>query len=375
MIRFGWLSFTLAIGALQGLVVATLLAFRRENREANLLLSAFLAAFVARIFPFIIGFAGFYEAYPWLSFAPFGITLAYGPLLYLYVTRLTSDALPRRWWAHLVPAALQLSYYCIVFVQPLPFKNAYDGRVHEPFVDPVETALTLVSLVAYFSASCAQFNRYERWLAQSERGRTSHDELRWLRTFLIVFGVTIAIDAGFEAYSGLIHRLSYFQFFALYCWYAAVAYYLALEGWRNASRVYALPRMRRSGAKSLPDDNSARAQEWLDRVRVEEYWRDPELTLPTLSGKMHIAQAQISRFVNLGLGLNFNEAINRLRIDAVAERLRDAAETRDILAIALDCGFNSKASFNRAFKQYMECTPTDYRRKPVKTDGPFGPSV
>ena len=76
VIRFGWLSFTLAIGALQGLVVATLLAFRRENREANLLLSAFLAAFVARIVPFIIGFAGFYEAYPWLSFAPFGITLA-----------------------------------------------------------------------------------------------------------------------------------------------------------------------------------------------------------------------------------------------------------------------------------------------------------
>jgi AraC-like DNA-binding protein len=119
--------------------------------------------------------------------------------------------------------------------------------------------------------------------------------------------------------------------------------------------------------QKIPTENiAARAQEWLDRVLVGEYWRDPELTLPALSDKMQMGQAQVSRLLNAGLCLNFNEVINRLRIDAVAECLRDTAETRDILAIALDCGFNSKASFNRAFKRYMDRTPTDYRRHELR---------
>ncbi|HXM07559.1 MAG TPA: AraC family transcriptional regulator, partial [Candidatus Acidoferrum sp.] len=291
---------------------------------------------------------------------PFGITLAYGPLLYLYVARITSDGLPRYWWTNLLPAAVQLAYYCVVFVQTLPFKNAFDGRIHEPIVDPVETVLTLVSLCAYLYAAWVQYVRYERWLAQS-KSAARVGELRWLRTFLIVFSATIVFDAGFEAYSQLIHRLSYLQFFALYLWFAAVAYYLALEGWRNSSRTYVLPKLRTSVKKSALV-TEAEAALWLDTVRRTEYWRDPELTLPLLAERMQIAQGQISRFVNDGLGVNFSETINRLRVDAVADRLRDPTESRDILTIAFDCGFNSKASFNRAFKQYTTVTPTACRQ-------------
>jgi hypothetical protein len=47
--------------------------------------------------PYVIGYAGFYDAYPWLSFAPFDLGLATGPLLYLYVRRLAMPALPPRW--------------------------------------------------------------------------------------------------------------------------------------------------------------------------------------------------------------------------------------------------------------------------------------
>ncbi|HEY1429905.1 MAG TPA: hypothetical protein VGF18_10050, partial [Candidatus Tumulicola sp.] len=320
MIRFGWLSFALAIGALQGFVVAALLLFRPANRTANLLLAAFLVAFVARIVPYIIGFAGFYEAFPWLSFAPFGITLVCGPLLYLYVARLTSERLPRYWWAHLMPAAIQFAYYVAIFVQPLPFKNVYDGRVHEPFVDPVETLLTLASLSTYLFLSWREYDRYDRWLTGSSR-RAGGAIPKWLKTFFVLFAVTIVADAGFEAYSGFVHRLSYFQFFALYLWFAAVAYYLALEGWRNSQRTYLLPRLKRSAVRVAAAVTSDEAAEWLATVRRSGYWRDPELTLPSLAEKMRIAPLQISRFVNEGLGQNFNEAINRLRVDAVAERL------------------------------------------------------
>ncbi len=65
--------------------------------------------------------------------------------------------------------------------------------------------------------------------------------------------------------------------------------------------------------------------------------------------------------MNEGLGLNFNEMINRLRVDAVVAALQQADENQAILDIALAEGFNSKASFNRSFKLYTGKTPRDYR--------------
>jgi AraC-like DNA-binding protein len=71
----------------------------------------------------------------------------------------------------------------------------------------------------------------------------------------------------------------------------------------------------------------------------------------------------ISRLVNEGLGQTFNETINRMRVAAVQERLRDPAESRDLLTIGLDSGFSSKASFNRSFKRYAAETPSAYRER------------
>lgn len=366
MIRFGWLSIVLLIGAVQGAVVAGLLLGRATNRTANRLLGAFLLAFVLQIVPYIIGFAGFYMAYPWLSFAPFSITLVYGPLLYLYVARITADGLPARWWVHLIPGALQATYYLVVFAHPLPFKNDWDLRIQEPFVDPVESLLTFLSLGGYLVAAILRYRRYERWL----RDETSDPDLyslSWVRTFLVLFTATVVLDAGFETYSRFVQHLTYLRFFWLYAWYAALAYYLALEGWRNAGRAYPQPLIVAPAAAPPPEirkpafDLAAAAEEFRERLIASDHWRDPGLTLPLLAERMAISPTQISRFVNDGLGQNFTETVNRIRVQAVQERLRDPAETRDILTLALDAGFNSKASFNRCFRAFTETTPTEFR--------------
>jgi len=358
MIRFGWLSIVLLIGAVQGAVVAGLLFARPHNRTANRLLGAFLLAFVAQIVPYIIGFAGFYEAYPWLSFAPFAITLAYGPLLYLYVVRITGDGLPRRWWMHFIPALVQAAYYLVIFPQPLAFKDAYDVRIHERFVDPAEALLTAVSLVAYLVASFRRFGNYDRWLreATSDPARFG---IAWLFRYLVLFAGTVALKIGFEAYSWFVHQLSYYTFFWLYAVFAALAYYLALEGWRTAQAVYPLPA---ASADPPPAVNvEAEALAWRGTVIAAGYWRDPDLSLASLAERMHLSSGQISRLVNDGLGQNFSETINRMRVEAVQERLRDPSEKRDVLELAFDCGFNSKASFNRSFKTFTGTTPTQFR--------------
>jgi AraC-like DNA-binding protein len=79
----------------------------------------------------------------------------------------------------------------------------------------------------------------------------------------------------------------------------------------------------------------------------------------------------VSRAFNEGLGQNFNAVINGFRVDAVKERLRRG--DADILAAALDAGFASKASFNRAFRQHTGVSPTQWRAsqilKPAENTG------
>ena len=62
--------------------------------------------------------------------------------------------------------------------------------------------------------------------------------------------------------------------------------------------------------------------------------------------------------------MNFNDFINHYRIEAVKEKLKKGEhKTSTLLGIAFDCGFNSKATFNRAFKKSTTVSPKDYLQK------------
>ena len=68
----------------------------------------------------------------------------------------------------------------------------------------------------------------------------------------------------------------------------------------------------------------------------------------------------LSRAINEGLGLNFNELINRMRAEEVARLLGQEAEP-NLMQIAFEAGFSSKATFNRAFRAVHDMSPSAYR--------------
>ncbi len=95
-------------------------------------------------------------------------------------------------------------------------------------------------------------------------------------------------------------------------------------------------------------------------------WRDPQLTLAKLAGELGVSAGSITRALNDGLEQNFSETINRMRVAAVEAQLTDPAERRDVLDLALDAGFSSKASCNRNFKAYTGRTPSQVRAEVVR---------
>lgn len=89
-LSFGWRTAVLTLAAVQLLTIALGLTRTLANRVANQTLAMLLIVLVGVLLPWLIGFAGFYDRWRWLTFAPFQITLAVAPLIWLYAHALVT---------------------------------------------------------------------------------------------------------------------------------------------------------------------------------------------------------------------------------------------------------------------------------------------
>lgn len=366
MIRFGSMSIVLLLGALYGGLFVVLLCAARHNRTANRFLAGLLAVIALQLFPYIIGYAGFYDAFPWLSYAPYEASLAIGPLLYFYVRSLAQPLLPPRWGWHFAPVLVQVAYYGVIFPMSLDFKNQWNATIHVPYLVPLEQLGTVASLAVYWLLSVRHYRAYQDWLVHSVSDREDH-HFDWIRNFLIALGCTLVLWTGFAALQRWVVKLNYFEEFPLYLWLALLCYYLGTEGYRHAGHrypVWAPPSApAEAPAPRLPRESrdwTARGEAWRQQVLAQGCWRDPALSLQTLARQLGTNTSDLSRAFNEGLGQNFNELINRMRVDAVKQALDADVAGRSMLDIAFEAGFSSKASFNRSFRLYTGETPTAY---------------
>jgi AraC-like DNA-binding protein len=386
MIEFGTWSTILLLGSLHGAVVAALLATARRNRQANRFLAALLAGVVLMITPYTIGYAGFYDAYPWLTFAPFYWQLGFGPALYFYVRQLGGSPLPRRWAWHFLPVALQGAYYLVAFCLPLEAKWRWNDEVHAPWLLPAQNIAVLVSLAVYWWAAMARYRCFQAWL-EANSGQREELRLGWLRGFLWAVAFVVAVNVAFQAVDIAVTPLDYFDYFPFYLVLSGLTYYLGIEGWRHAAlplpamaaavaqqRIATPPSLKvaeptapaspaaSDGVDPEPTgrDWPAIAAGWAEQVRAGRWWREPTLSLADLARRLGTNTQYLSRALNEGLGQSFSEFVNRQRVEDAQQRLREESSL-DVLTIALEVGFGSKASFNRAFLAYTGATPTAWR--------------
>uniref|UniRef100_UPI004049057E helix-turn-helix domain-containing protein n=1 Tax=Fulvivirga sp. TaxID=1931237 RepID=UPI004049057E len=92
---------------------------------------------------------------------------------------------------------------------------------------------------------------------------------------------------------------------------------------------------------------------------------NPDLTLNDLAVLAEVKIPELSGFINANLGKNFNDYINDYRVDEFKKLVKSKSTDprATIMELAYESGFNSKASFNRIFKEHTGITPTEYRRE------------
>ena len=96
-------------------------------------------------------------------------------------------------------------------------------------------------------------------------------------------------------------------------------------------------------------------------MQAEQLFENPNLTLTDVAEKLKTNPKQVSQIVNQGFQLNFNDFVNQYRTEAILEKFQQGEHRqKTLLALALECGFNSKSTFNRAFNKSTGLSPQHY---------------
>ncbi|MEP3889197.1 MAG: AraC family transcriptional regulator [Hellea sp.] len=113
---------------------------------------------------------------------------------------------------------------------------------------------------------------------------------------------------------------------------------------------------------------SLREQQLVDKLQKimlrDKAYLNAGITIDDISKRIGTSSHTLRALINGHFGhRNFSEYINLMRIGYAKEELmRPEKSDMPILTIAMDAGFNSISAFNRAFKQFENMTPSEFRR-------------
>ncbi|MGF1925655.1 MAG: helix-turn-helix domain-containing protein, partial [Bacteroidia bacterium] len=85
-----------------------------------------------------------------------------------------------------------------------------------------------------------------------------------------------------------------------------------------------------------------------------------DISIDLISRELDIPKYHFSQLFNVHIGTNFYTFIAERRIEYALKKLSEEQGKLKIESLAYQCGFNSKTSFNRYFKQITGFTPLEY---------------
>lgn len=140
---------------------------------------------------------------------------------------------------------------------------------------------------------------------------------------------------------------------------------------RADAMIVATPDSRRRPASVSGSDPDAPLLARLDTLMGgERPYLDPDLTMSRFAARLGVSEAVLRRLINHRLGFgHFRNFLNVYRVEEAKRRLRDgSAAPEKMISIAFDSGFASLASFNRAFRQRVGQSPSEFRDEQAEPD-------
>lgn len=396
LFQFGFYSSVLLISFTQGLVYSVLLlvkAVKSENKS-NYWLSFFIFLCSLYIAPWMLGFAGWYDNQPYrdiLFYTPFQHLFLIGPIIFFYTQSLLNPSFKfsKKEVLHLIPGLLYFLYVVSIWIYDTFIFNDYyfyKNGMDKDF-DEWYQKLGLISMIVYFILSIRYYNVYKKLMFQVVSYADSI-LFKWVKTYLIAFLVMLVLPIAFEIIGYFFPEMKSYQgSWWFYLLFSIVMYYIAVTGYSNpinATIPFKMSYFDKNPILLLNANNSDESETIIDIqhetfketyspeiilwkskietvIKEEKLYQNPELTLTDLAKKLETNASVISKTINQGFQMNFNDCINNYRIEAVKNSFANGEHKKStLLGIAYDSGFNSKATFNRAFKKNTGKTPKEF---------------
>lgn len=393
---FSLKSSLLFVFFVHGFIFSALLLMKgiQHRDKPGLWLSLFTLLCTLYITPFMLGYAGWYSKNPYrdiLFYIPFQQLLLLPPVLYFYCKTLFDKtfAFQKSDLIHFIPAIIYLLFSITVFITDKLVLGEYyfykDGR-DKDFSLEYQVA-GFASLFFYLIRSLRLYVKYKT-ITYNTVSYADSLTFKWAQRFIIAFITLLILRLLF-----FILNPEWAEFgrkFWYYLVFSILFYYISISGLINSVRsvisIKNLP-LEPVPSKNIPNPTKKEAltemaedyqqpgqkfepediEIWKDKIDqlmlVDKMYENPELSIFHLAEKLG-THSKISQAINQGFGLNFNDYINQHRVKAVIRKLEAGEHSaQTLLGLAYECGFNSKSTFNRAFKRHTSLSPNDYIKK------------
>ncbi|CAD5266027.1 MULTISPECIES: AraC family transcriptional regulator [unclassified Imperialibacter] len=308
----------------------------------------------------------------------FPIMFLIGPLLYFYVHSLTTEdfKLKRQHLLHLLPFLLVVVHRSTILGVPI---SSTPDLIENPnyLYNKIYYSLLMISALGYWLFGLKLIVKHRKSMPLYFSNYSNKNTLGWLTfvlsLFLVLFianfssfFVNNVLGLAIRSYSTLSLNLTVFTFIMVYFGINQSAIYVKDQP--GAESVGQMPYQRIGEGKLVGPIMTDEQIEELSGIVVgylqeKKPYRNQEYNLQMLADDLGISRHKLSHVINSGQKKNFYKFINEFRVHDVKQMLADAAYDHfSILGIALECGFNSKTSFNRIFKEETGFTPSEFKQ-------------
>ena len=346
-----------------------LLFSRHKNKKADRFLAALIfivALWNASILILVLGIYRYAAGIIWI---PLTYTLAIGPCFYFYIRYITDTDLTQkpRIWPHFIPVVFEVGLFLIEVFQGLPLGVGYFATTTFLIFDPIISALAIISLMIYSFIARKRIKKYHQWV-ENNYSHYHRYNLNWLLRLSTIFLIVLTLWLGYFCIDYFLfdYKLSFTEYYPFHLTLAIISIWLSVEAYSKPEIIYPeqIEQLETiNSSKSVTDDEIQEQAAWLkQQIERDLLYLDPELSLKSLADTIDLHPNLVSKIINEGLKQTFSDCINEYRVKAVINKIgTDNDESLTFLAIAFDCGFNSKTTFNRVFKKQTGLTPLQYR--------------
>lgn len=300
------------------------------------------------------------------------------PILYLYVLSVCySDfKLRQKHLLHIIPFLLaNLILLPRFYLVSLSSKIAFLENNSRMLEIQLVHVFLYIQIAAYIVAVFVLLRKAKKLYLENYAG-ASMESINWLFQFIIAISLFYCLALiknifKFTDYSNILEWLKVGLFIfelLIISWYLLKALnnpklFRSIDS--KLKLVKAINYEEKNNALQTANGKADNSE--LDKLRTymveKKPFLNPSLTIQDISNDIEIPTRELSLLINHTLGQHFFDFINSYRIEHAMKTLNDAEKNKvTVLEILYEVGFNSKSSFNTAFKKHTGVTPTQYRK-------------